>query len=171
MPKKELQMYIPEIGDKIQLTENWAFALYPENRNKTLFKALQKFDPNLEKLGRVSVPEWEFPWMWQNHYNLKTIIGKVPGSYWDPKKAVMVKTQIDRKKYIEAFKMPLMKDDILKVDRIYIRKGSSDYSSITFYLLHTSNPLLVASKEKTAKTFGRFWAKLSDVNNIKFVKV
>ncbi len=48
----------------------------------------------------------------------------------------------------------------LKIDRIYIRKGAQDFSSITFYL--TSDKF----KKKV-----RFWAKLKDVNNIEFEEV
>ncbi len=47
------------------------------------------------------------------------------------------------------------KNSILKVDRIYIRKGNKDYSSISFYW--NDNP----TKKKI-----RFWAKLDDCNNI-----
>lgn len=50
------------------------------------------------------------------------------------------------------------KDTILKVDRIYIRKGAEDFSSLTFYV--TIN-----------KKAYRFWAKLEDVNNIEFNNV
>lgn len=46
---------------------------------------------------------------------------------------------------------------ILKIDRIYIRKGNSDYSSITFWAKHP------AIKNKQ-----RFWVKLEDANNIEF---
>lgn len=48
------------------------------------------------------------------------------------------------------------KGTLLKIDRIYIRKGISEYSSLTFY---------VGSGEWKG---ARFWAKLSDVNNIEF---
>lgn len=47
------------------------------------------------------------------------------------------------------------KDSILTVDRIYIRKGSSDYSSITFRVV------------LNGKSY-RFWAKLEDCNKIEF---
>lgn len=50
---------------------------------------------------------------------------------------------------------------ILKIDRIYIRKGMDEYSSITFYLTDVPG-------EKIKKQ--RFWAKLKDVNNIDFEK-
>lgn len=58
----------------------------------------------------------------------------------------------ENKKYKELI---LKKDTILIIDRIYIRKGNSDFSSISFRI----------------KNFGknlRFWAKLNDVNNINF---
>lgn len=51
-------------------------------------------------------------------------------------------------------------NSILKVDRIYIRKGNSAYDSLSFTLWDTSG--------KKPKTVARFWAKLDDVNNIEF---
>jgi len=58
---------------------------------------------------------------------------------------------------------------ILKVDRIYIRKGAAHYgggslskfSSLTFYAT-----LPPTGKSKKGKGVGRFWAKLADVNTI-----
>lgn len=47
---------------------------------------------------------------------------------------------------------------ILQVDRIYIRKGNSDYDSISFRVLKGS-PI----------PKGRFWVKLSDANNLNVV--
>lgn len=47
----------------------------------------------------------------------------------------------------------ILKDEVLKVDRVYIRKGSEEYSSISF----------LWNKK-------RFWAKLHDVNNIEFTQ-
>jgi len=43
---------------------------------------------------------------------------------------------------------------VLKVDRIYVRKGAGDFDSITFYV--ESCPLF--------KSKPRFWAKLTDIN-------
>lgn len=53
------------------------------------------------------------------------------------------------------------KDTILNVDRIYIRKGVSAYSSVTFTI-----PKVINKKHPLGGS--RFWAKLSDVNNIEF---
>jgi len=76
---------------------------------------------------------------------------------------------------------------VLKVDRIYIRKGNKEYSSITF---HWKGEALPAKMEpdsdwdpvsrhnipngkffKIPRIPIRFWAKLADVNNIEFDKV
>lgn len=62
----------------------------------------------------------------------------------------------------------------LKVDRIYIRKNGGDYDSITFYLDHaTDEQVFVTALDGGKPTLGkgkkkrpRFWAKLSDVNNM-----
>lgn len=52
----------------------------------------------------------------------------------------------------------------LAVDRVYIRQGAGEYSSLSFHL-HKGGVLEYAGK--TIKAKGRFWAKLSDVNQMK----
>jgi hypothetical protein len=61
----------------------------------------------------------------------------------------------------ENYIVTIPKDTILGVDRIYIRKGVSAYSSITFTI-----PKVLNKKNPFAGT--RFWVKLSDVNKIEF---
>ena len=67
--------------------------------------------------------------------------------------------------------------EILKVDRIYIRKGIKDYSSITFLWKgkstepRTERYAWDGSEYKIPRRPVRFWAKLADVNNIEFEKV
>ena len=65
----------------------------------------------------------------------------------------------------------------LKVDRIYIRKGKGDYSSITFLWVgertnarvELRDPKLWGeAKTKIPRKAVRFWAKLTDVNNLEF---
>ena len=55
----------------------------------------------------------------------------------------------------------------MSVNRIYIRQGGKDYSSLTFYLSPKATVEHVATKT-TAVTKGkcRFWAKLGDVNKM-----
>lgn len=59
-------------------------------------------------------------------------------------------------------------DTVLSIDRIYIRKGSSDFSSVTFFLKSTSHPLFDRRQKKLGKKPLRFWARLEDVNCIEF---
>jgi hypothetical protein len=55
---------------------------------------------------------------------------------------------------------------VLIVDRIYIRNGASDFSSLTF------RALLSKDKKSFKAPFGkagvRFWAKLAEVNTIEY---
>lgn len=85
---------------------------------------------------------------------------------------------------ITPLDVSLKEGSTLKVDRIYIRKGLDDFSSITFLLVGASIP--GKTIEKTATAFGpggaspfsytkkipkkpvRFWVKLDDANKIFF---
>lgn len=78
----------------------------------------------------------------------------------------------------EYWKFVIMvpKGTILKVDRIYIRKGAQEYSSITFISQNSPNVLLKPKSKLTSLekkkypkfSTPRFFAKLKDVNNIEF---
>lgn len=99
-----MKLYVPDIGDRLKLIEDWSFELHYEYRNQTMFASLKK-DFNNQPIS-VTIP----------------------------------------------------KGSILKVDRIYIRKGSGyeNFSSITFRF------------ESEGFKKARFWAKLKDCNNIQF---
>lgn len=66
---------------------------------------------------------------------------------------------------------------VLKIDRIYIRKGVKDYSSITFLWKGMSTESRIekylwdGSEYKVPRKPVRFWARLADVNNIEFEQV
>ena len=130
-----MNIFVPDIGTKIKLTEGWIFQLYQEYRNNSIFEALGN-----------------------NTENLKKVVYAKDKSYWNPNLVV-------EKFYYEMF---LPADSILTVRRVYIRNGKGDYSSLTFTLNETTHPFLAYNKEKKKKkTCGQFWAKLSDVNQIK----
>ena len=75
---------------------------------------------------------------------------------------------------IPELTVTIPKGTTLQVDRIYIRKGASDYSSITFYAKDLGEIVTKRSAwssspaKKVKKKALRFWAKLSDCNNIVF---
>ena len=103
-----MNLFIPEIGTKLKLTNSWNFNLFNEYRNSSFLKFI---DP----------------------YN----------------------------KIVDSVKVTMPTDTILSVDRIYIRKGVSGYSSITFNISKLDN-------KKHPLAGYRFLVKLSDANNIEF---
>lgn len=113
------RLYIPEIGDMLQLVSDWTFRLFPEHRND---KFAQEY--NIPGAGQ---------WTWRDMRTPTPIPCTLPAG------------------------------TVLKVDRIYIRKGQEGFSSLTFYAYEASE----VGKSRP-KSRGRFWAKLEDVNQIEF---
>lgn len=109
------QFFLPEIGTKLVLVEDWEFDLYPEHRNSKLF----------EHIGISHMYA-----MGDNPHHVRIKEGSE-----------------------------------LTVDRIYIRKGVSDYSSVTFYL--KKGATLYYNSGLYLSRGARFWAKLHDVNIMK----
>ena len=71
--------------------------------------------------------------------------------------------------YHKTFVLP--RGSELSLDRIYIRKGNSGFSSLSFHLKRASvNPDYSAFTKRIHNGKGkcRFWAKLADVNTIDF---
>lgn len=132
-----MRLYIPSIGDRIILTEDWTFQLHDEGRNETLFVYLDE-----EKPDRIPTENY-----WGG-------ISQEPGF-----------TEVE-----------LLAGSILKIDRIYIRKGLDEFSSVTFMLEGAKAPMPRDKWDRKAKKYVpgvqnravRFWAKLDDVNNIEF---
>lgn len=163
-----MKLYIPELGDKLRLTKAWTFPLYPDTRNKDL--------------GQLKGLHYNYRGVWtkeENDININaikysyvryadfTIDGKHDNeAYKDATKAAQALYQCELDKYaIKDVNIEIPENTILKVDRIYIRKGKYGFNSISFYTDAFKNP-------KTGRTkLRRFWAKLDDCNNIEFEKV
>lgn len=71
------------------------------------------------------------------------------------------------KKKVQA---SLPSGSILMIDRVYVRQGKSEYSSITFQLKKTSRDDIDVEDAK-GKKFVRFWVKLDDANKVRFEEV
>ncbi len=129
-----MKLYVPSIGDKIQLTREWEFPLYFERRN---FGLLHRIKPGLQ-------PSWR-----------------------------------DKGSIIAT----LEKGTVLTIDRIYIRKGKSEWDSVSFLISKAPNDDKRAQKTAIPSRYGsktadpghrpeqkyqgsRFWAKLQDVNEV-----
>lgn len=130
-----------DIGDTVRLTASWTFGLVPERRNEGFADALGLFDEGKENAKLVSearealglpAGETHRPWMggWASTfvYSLQRTFG-----HDDTERSV---AGMQLAKRIEAFtsQVTLPKGAVLKVDRVYIRKGAGDFSSYSFLL-------------------------------------
>lgn len=74
--------------------------------------------------------------------------------------------------YSQSLFLTFIEGTVLSVDRIYIRKGASDFSSISFYIEDSPEEKFKPGKKKGFKKGKlRFWAKLCDVNNMEIEKI
>lgn len=144
-----MKLYIPGLGDEIQLIADWTFDLHDEGRNESLM-------------------------VYMKDYRLELAYG-------------------DRNRTIPPVPTTIPAGTVLKIDRIYIRKGSEEFNSVSFFWKGAANLAKVQMKEfrdteyfgfgkpsistsrmrqvRTPKQPIRFWAKLDDVNNIEFEQV
>lgn len=153
-----MKLFIPELGTELKLTKEWSFKLFMEQRNKSLYV------PLLEEETGLKYEEYRFSFFRDNFSFSKR------GENWREDKPLNAPILFSSRKLISEIVLKrgtekewvereysyhyiysLPKDTVLIVDRIYIRKGNSDYSSVSFKIKGTKK---------------RFWAKLEDVNMI-----
>lgn len=143
-----MKLFIPELGTQLKLTEDWTFDLHAEHRNATVGQM------NGYKLEYIPqrFPEWKGGQPYPIY---------VPGMHdWWVKEGV-------ENTHIIPVTLPV--GTILKVDRIYIRKGAKDFSSISFFISGAPKVTTQKNQYRNAVTRPvRFWAKLSDCNTIEF---
>lgn len=185
-------MYIPEIGDRFRLTHPWEFVLHNEYRNSDVWEALgcAKHPDVAPRAARYEAASAELREMWDKHSFLATRdalpspflpLGSRPRTFTrrEIPEELMERDQElreilnqDNQSWWKA-SVTLPKGTVLSVDRIYIRKGASDFSSLTFYVHECPLPELTPAKKGGGFKKGRkrFWAKLDDVNRIRFETV
>lgn len=178
-----MRFYVPEIGDRITLVSDWTFTLYNEHRNSDVWRSLDSdSSPEMAALRKTKAEleaEWDRGQVEWYHKVAKPYAHSTL-SYWTSEIKPECQAAFDdwRERRIahnanDNVPLTLPAGTVLTVDRIYIRKGQGDYSSLTFYIAETSHPTL--TRDKTAKGFKkgrkRFWAKLHDVNAIDFEPV
>lgn len=157
-----MKLYVPEIGDHLRLTDDWTFVLHNEYRNRSLW----------DHFNCDNAPEIQHQLAEKAAYTdeLDALHRKMfPGSpgYWRPPVANPDPADVARRDELyelirrqENTTVTILAGAILAVDRIFIRKGMDDWSSLTFFLKELPG---VSFKKKP-----RFWAKLADCNNIMF---
>jgi hypothetical protein len=198
------QLYIPEIGEQITLAEDWSFTLMAEDRNQDLaawagyYKVggfpVRFVDPNVvppmrdrdHKIDRTRSDE-----AYQKATDASGLFTS-RSKLWDDYNRIWQEendTCSEEIKYLEDYRtwlanvnqfglseipITLPAGTVLKVDRIYIRKGKKEYSSITFYAEGLGETTVLKASpwvrlHDTKKKKLRFWAKLQDCNMIKFM--
>jgi len=130
-----MKLFIPEISTIITLSKDWHLKLYCEHRNTTLAK----------KLNII-------PSSYKEHITW-------PQQFTDPIEQQQVTTWNKHCYSADiSFDITLESNTQLRLDRIYIRKGKKDFSSLSFWIIN--------GKYKGS----RFWAKLEDCNNIELLE-
>ena len=192
-----MKLYIPELGDEIVLTKDWTFDLHSENRNETLAVMNGFYTYYNSNYQTLFINESEIPQIRDQDYVVeypnilgfepfRDVLGKNNGN-WQKYNDARTKAEQDTPGYIKywddynewrrqcdttgtpTIRITIPKGSVLKIDRIYIRKGAKDFSSVTFYWknvpsVKTKQPFWSSMKHR--KSAVRFWTKLADVNNI-----
>jgi hypothetical protein len=186
-----MKLYVPEIGDHIRLIKDWTFTLHAEGRNETLAEMFgyRKYGWNgwLDRTKIEDEPARDYVISYPDEEFFKRAFWK--GQYtYEERQAAYKKAELESESYQAYLKsyeewknradalvtnellVSLPAGTVLAVDRIYIRKGSSDFSSITFYAkgLGESEIKNRWSGRTTKWKAQRFWAKLADCNQIEF---
>ena len=174
------KMYIPEIGDVILLEEDWNINIIPEHRNISILK---KFGYNIandryivsDSINSPEPPSFIVP---SNEEISKSksifeswnvaknrVLNSAAENYYKSEEYInYINNLNDYNKLIEKIglkniQLTIPQGTELKIDRIYIRKNNSDYSSVSFWVTFKSD------KKKY-----RFFVSLNDVNKMYYEK-
>ena len=194
-----MNFYVPEIGDEIILSKDWNFNLFPERRNVDLAAYFGHYlfssggisgwiDP--KEIPLLREPDYKIDYPKLSDFTRNDILGRerfddvafnIARHKAEQENPEFVKYREDNKEWRElcakswkpVLSCTLPAGTLLKIDRIYIRKGGSDYSSITFYAKNLESTVIIVQKwsgdhTKKKKASLRFWAKLLDCNQIVF---
>ena len=141
------KLNIPNLGTLLVLAEDWTFRLYFERRNSSMFDALgakksKAFHwPKPEDFAESNLLVEYEPAMSKEELELSYRSYRATNSQENP-----------------FVRVTLPKGTQLKIDRIYIRRGSEAFNSVTFRTTKACPDKRFANK--------RFWTKLRDANAI-----
>ena len=127
--KTSFQLFIPPLGSRLRLTQEWSFDLHRELRNHDFREHLGFEDPA------------------------------------DRSRMYLIAQTHPRSDHVV-----LPAGTVLKVDRIYIRKGQDGFDSLSFLIESSPDTRLsvciITEQGRTRRRQTRFWAKLADVNDM-----
>ena len=167
-------LFIPSLGTRLVLQGDWRFILHREYRNNAVMQVLAK--PTIElatvSTSKLAFERGECSAYYRNPRVVKEWEREVAPPFYSAipgltSKQAMVDLEYERDVYPETFDAMLPSGTVLIVDRIYIRKGSEDYNSVTFRIEDCPDKRLAPKKAKGfMKGQARFWVKLADANRI-----
>ena len=154
------QLFVPNLGTIIQLTENWTFKLFFEHRNHTLIQAHCDKKPdfsNITDAYDLKLKKKFFGWNEGDFAGHELLRHEEPMTEEQLSSTYRTykSTNASRNAYLLA---TLPAGTQLVIDRIYIRRGVEAYNSVTFRTNKNCPEKKFRSK--------RFWARLADVNKI-----
>lgn len=182
-----MKFYVPTLGDKIYLLEPWTFTLYPEYRNSklSLKLGLTKYETIINSYqGIRRCVNTKKPLLGTEGTSIpiaipKDYVAKKNEYCWiDPASEVEIATSPHiftvteehtvLKNHDKDFTITLPAKTVLTIDRIYIKKNSPEYDSITFFVDESPLEIISPKINKKGKRSGRqrFWVKLADANKI-----
>lgn len=148
---------IPEVGFKFTLASDWTFMLMKEYRNTSLWDLMVDSETN-ERLVKEHEKAIEIEVKKEKQYLKKAMeeYEQLSPEERSKRKSLWDGYEITRTEIEYPVTLPLGTE--LTIDRIYIRKGMNDFSSLTFNINKIPNI--------TKKNRLRFFASLEDVNKI-----
>lgn len=125
-----MRMFVPEIGTRIVLSADWSLRIHEEYRNKAVHDRL-----------KARLPASELDRMRAERDRLMSAVQEEYRKRWTPEaNAERLASLEEQAGRAMSIPVTLPAGSELTVDRIYIRKGISAYSSLTFYLTKTTHP-------------------------------
>jgi len=168
------KLFVPEIGTLLTLSADWTLALHDESRNQTMWDAVSgDSNPMVRAHKRILNDAFQaYETLHRENYDKRRRM--MNGFDWDrwknspEHKAEMLayETYTGLSSNLPTVTITIPTGTQLKVDRIYIRKGMADFSSITFNIISSPDPRFNPGKGLKGKR--RFWAKLHDANELEF---
>jgi hypothetical protein len=171
-----MRLWIPDIGDKLRLTEDWTFTLWHAGRNGAIWQALDlDKHPIAIAAAKTRADLWERIKVSEKQMVRKRSTQPWMGFIYEwPTPELEAESKELRASFdaLSEVSIPVTfpKSTELTVDRVYIRKGASEFSSLTFFIGDSPMKELMPVKKGGSWPSGqrRFWAKLADVNRIEF---
>lgn len=168
-----MKLWIPDIGDKIILTADWTFDVVNESRNAALWKVLDlDKHPRAIEMRRLAAEKLEEARKFDESHRTVKVEQRWGFIMNFDSKANEKRSEEIWAEY-SAVRDPVApttfpKGTALIIDRVYIRKGASEFSSLSFFIGNSPMKELEPVKKGGRWPSGprRFFARLADVNKI-----